>query len=160
MKIDSINRAELQKCAEHSNRSVEKKVKEAPVTESPEASPARAKGVLRLLEEGHFKGVADYRLRINFFDELSELGLINAPAEETGAVEDPGTVEVAEDPEEAAAPELTETPETAEVTPEIEPVKIFGSGQAYEKFKALYEELVASLNEGQSEELPAVEEAV
>lgn len=29
------------------------------------------KGVLRLLEAGHFKGVADVRLRINFFDELS-----------------------------------------------------------------------------------------
>ncbi|MCH8966911.1 MAG: hypothetical protein IID43_04480 [Planctomycetes bacterium] len=31
----------------------------------------RAKGVLRLLDEGHFRGVADVRLRINFFDELS-----------------------------------------------------------------------------------------
>jgi hypothetical protein len=29
-------------------------------------------GVIRLLEAGHFKGVADVRLRINFFDELSE----------------------------------------------------------------------------------------
>lgn len=29
------------------------------------------KGVIRLLEAGHFKGVADVRLRINFFDELS-----------------------------------------------------------------------------------------
>lgn len=28
-------------------------------------------GVVRLLEAGHFKGVADVRLRINFFDELS-----------------------------------------------------------------------------------------
>ena len=31
----------------------------------------RAAGVLRNLEAGHFKGVADVRLRINFFDELS-----------------------------------------------------------------------------------------
>jgi hypothetical protein len=31
----------------------------------------KARGVLRLLEAGHFKGVADVRLRINFFDELS-----------------------------------------------------------------------------------------
>ncbi len=29
-------------------------------------------GVIRLLEAGHFKGVADVRLRINFFDELSD----------------------------------------------------------------------------------------
>lgn len=31
----------------------------------------RANGVLRLLEAGHFRGVADVRLRTNFFDELS-----------------------------------------------------------------------------------------
>jgi hypothetical protein len=31
------------------------------------------KGVLRLLEEGHFKGVADVRLRINFREELAEM---------------------------------------------------------------------------------------
>jgi hypothetical protein len=41
-----------------------------PPTESVEPSE-RAKGVLRLLEAGHFKGVADVRLRINFFEELS-----------------------------------------------------------------------------------------
>ncbi len=29
------------------------------------------KGVVRHLQQGHFKGVADVRLRINFFDELS-----------------------------------------------------------------------------------------
>ena len=32
----------------------------------------RAHGVLRLLEEGHFKGVADVRLRINFHEELQK----------------------------------------------------------------------------------------
>ncbi len=31
------------------------------------------KGVLGLLQEGHFKGVADVRLRINFFDELAAI---------------------------------------------------------------------------------------
>jgi len=39
----------------------------------PEPSPsdgAKTRGVIRLLQEGHFKGVADVRLRINFFDEL------------------------------------------------------------------------------------------
>lgn len=35
------------------------------------ASASEAPGVVRLLEAGHFKGVADVRLRINFFDELS-----------------------------------------------------------------------------------------
>jgi hypothetical protein len=33
----------------------------------------KVKGVVRLLQEGHFKGVADVRLRINHFEELSGL---------------------------------------------------------------------------------------
>ncbi len=39
----------------------------------------KVKGVIRLLQEGHFKGVADVRLRINFFDELTALGLVERP---------------------------------------------------------------------------------
>ncbi len=31
------------------------------------------KGVLRLLQEGHFKGVSDVRLRINFFEQLNDI---------------------------------------------------------------------------------------
>lgn len=31
----------------------------------------QAKGVMRLMQEGHFKGVAALRLRINFYDQLS-----------------------------------------------------------------------------------------
>ena len=34
---------------------------------------SKVKGVVRLLQEGHFKGVADVRLRINHFEELSGL---------------------------------------------------------------------------------------
>ncbi len=37
-----------------------------------------ARGVIRLLQEGHFKGVADVRLRINFFEELQAAGTANA----------------------------------------------------------------------------------
>lgn len=33
----------------------------------------KAKGVLRNLQAGHFKGVADVRLRINFYEELSAI---------------------------------------------------------------------------------------
>lgn len=42
------------------------------------------KGVLQNLLEGHFKGVSDVRLRINFFDELAaiEAGQLQAVAEE------------------------------------------------------------------------------
>lgn len=43
-----------------------------------------AEGVLRLLLEGHFKGVADVRLHINFYDELAaiEAAQLQAVAEE------------------------------------------------------------------------------
>lgn len=42
------------------------------------------RGVLRLLQEGHFKGVADVRLRINFYDELAAIegARLRAVAEE------------------------------------------------------------------------------
>ncbi len=52
------------------------------------------RGVLRLLEAGHFKGVADVRLRINFFDELSSRARVAAlPAVEEQAGEVVSAVE-------------------------------------------------------------------
>lgn len=61
------------------------------VPDSPpkaEATPAttptesgRARGVIRLLQEGHFQGVADVRLRINFHEEISGL---SSPSTEAG----------------------------------------------------------------------------
>lgn len=49
-----------------------------------ESEQDKGSGVLRLLEEGHFKGVADVRLRINFFDELAERAALTAePVAET-----------------------------------------------------------------------------
>jgi hypothetical protein len=54
-------------------------------TSSEAASSSKAHGVLRLLLEGHFKGVADVRLRINFFDELQKIaGEKLGPALEQG----------------------------------------------------------------------------
>ena len=47
----------------------------------PENGEERGKGVVRLLMEGHFKGVADVRLRINFMDELRQAA--GARAEES-----------------------------------------------------------------------------
>lgn len=41
--------------------------------EGEESGAEQVKGVLRLLQEGHFKGVADVRLRINFFEELKAM---------------------------------------------------------------------------------------
>jgi len=43
------------------------------------------KGVLRLLAAGHFKGVADVRLRINFADQLPDDMPALSPATENGA---------------------------------------------------------------------------
>ena len=43
-----------------------------------EQGSTEGRGVLRLLESGHFKGVAAVRLQINFFDELSARGQIRA----------------------------------------------------------------------------------
>jgi len=48
-------------------------------------------GVLRLLQEGHFKGVSDVRLRINFFEQLAALEqsqLQSTSGENIGTVQD------------------------------------------------------------------------
>ncbi|HIJ73677.1 MAG TPA: hypothetical protein HPP83_06190 [Candidatus Hydrogenedentes bacterium] len=49
--------------------------KNAEQTQDPSAATGgeNVKGVVRLLQEGHFKGVADVRLRINFYDELAAI---------------------------------------------------------------------------------------
>jgi hypothetical protein len=48
-----------------------------PETQGPQSGAGGDKelpGVLRLLQEGHFKGVAELRLRINFDEKLEQLG--------------------------------------------------------------------------------------
>jgi hypothetical protein len=51
---------------------------------APEAAPTGQdggeRGVIRLLQEGHFRGVADVRLRINFADELQGIEAANSSA--------------------------------------------------------------------------------
>lgn len=47
-----------------------------------------ARGVIRLLQEGHFKGVADVRLRINFLDELQAAGAARAGSTLQAGVDD------------------------------------------------------------------------
>jgi len=51
----------------------------------------KVKGVLRLLQEGHFRGVADVRLRINFHDEISAI-----QAEKTGQATEDGVEDITE----------------------------------------------------------------
>ena len=43
------------------------------VESADEEIESEGKGVLRLLQEGHFKGVADIRLRINFHEQISAM---------------------------------------------------------------------------------------
>lgn len=47
----------------------------------PKEPKKSAHGVLRLLEAGHFKGVADVRLRINFHDQLTDEAELSAKEE-------------------------------------------------------------------------------
>lgn len=51
--------------------------------EPSESNESESRGVMRLLAANHFRGVADVRLRINFFDELSaaSASVANAAAE-------------------------------------------------------------------------------
>lgn len=51
------------------------------------ASEPEPKGVLRLIQEGHFNGVADVRLRINFFKQLQSLENVAAQDTARQAVE-------------------------------------------------------------------------
>jgi len=79
------------------------------------------KGVLRLLQEGHFKGVSDIRLRINFFERLNDIEAaklqavaeqkVNAVLESVGGVVDTFLEEENELTEEqtAGVSELQET---------------------------------------------------
>jgi len=58
----------------------------APDDSEAQGETGSARGVIRLLESGHFKGVADVRLRINFFDELSARANASAvPVAQEGA---------------------------------------------------------------------------
>jgi hypothetical protein len=65
----------------------------AAATENVQAGDAQtdgegAQGVLRLIQAGHFNGVADVRLRINFYDELQQISAQNTgQALEGGAQE-------------------------------------------------------------------------
>jgi len=67
-----------------------------------------SQGVLRLLQEGHFNGVSDIRLRINFFNELAaiEAEQLQAVADEQidGILQSVGTIVGALVEESAATP--------------------------------------------------------
>lgn len=95
--MDVTNIATVNHSALHSpDRAAELRVQDSQVktveeeTKGEETVPIRSdgpKGVLRLLAAGHFKGVADVRLRINFHEEL-QLGqqeVVEAATEDVSA---------------------------------------------------------------------------
>lgn len=95
MKVDA-NRVALQVTAQsHHNKSQKIQQPESKgqnkqiekLAADTESAPIqnRAQGAIRLLQEGHFKGVAALRLRINFHDQLSglEQEAIQATAQES-----------------------------------------------------------------------------
>lgn len=53
-----------------------------------QADGDKAEGVLRLIQEGHFHGVADVRLRINFYDELQQISARNTGQALEGGAQD------------------------------------------------------------------------
>ncbi len=66
-------------------------------------------GVIRLLQEGHFKGVADVRLRINFAAELAEIEQSRIKQDADGAID--GVFESVSSV--LGSPEVTEPPPEA-----------------------------------------------
>lgn len=61
------------------------------VVSDVESDGDKVSGVMRLLQDGHFRGVADVRLRINFHDEISAL-----QSEKEGAVIEEGVGDIIE----------------------------------------------------------------
>ena len=83
MKVD-VNRAHpqvtaqphhnnSQKIQQQKNQGPNKQIEKSALDAESASKQNRARGAMRLLQEGHFKGVAALRLRINFFDQLSDL---------------------------------------------------------------------------------------
>ncbi|SFJ85350.1 hypothetical protein SAMN04488082_10884 [Desulfomicrobium apsheronum] len=73
---------------ERKNNATEKPVKTAEMELTPPPATGdgqESKGVIRLLQAGHFQGVADVRLRINFHDELQQVAAQNAANDFEGA---------------------------------------------------------------------------
>ncbi|MFA5863381.1 MAG: hypothetical protein WC975_01700 [Phycisphaerae bacterium] len=56
---------------------------QVPAGEETSEQGTESKGVLRLLAEGHFKPVADVRLRINFYEELAQQSNANTSEQVT-----------------------------------------------------------------------------
>ncbi|MHC4553259.1 MAG: hypothetical protein ACYSUT_10935 [Planctomycetota bacterium] len=81
----------------------EPQLEESIPAETEDNSEEKTRGVLRLLQKGHFKGVADVRLRMNFFEEIQEM-----EAEQLQETADEGLEAINESAQAASQP-LTES---------------------------------------------------
>jgi len=125
---------------------------DAPSVEPPEPAPTdeMAPGLLRLLQAGHFKGVADVRLRINFHNQLSAAATAAARTAANQAVSDLSEAVVAKVDELASALDLSD--EQLASLKELEDVFAATADSAAEAFQAADglsagEELTGDLHE-------------
>jgi len=142
---------------------------EVPAADPPEPvetedSGQRAEGVLRKLQEGHYKGVADVRLRINFHEEIAAAEAAAAASATSQAADDLTSAVNAELDELGTGEELTgdqsagilearETfnqavSDTTAATPGAEPIAGEGFGGLQEAFDSLVTALEAVLAGG------------
>ncbi len=102
---------------------------------APTGDPAKAKGVIRLLQAGHFKGVADVRLRINFFDELQ--GLEHASLAAAAGTNVPGLLD-------AVSGKVDELLGAGELSDQ----QAASVGEAFDTFSTAVQQLVADFQNG------------
>lgn len=90
-------------CAKREEPKPQPQPRQLPAQSTVGSDARQERGVIRLLEEGHFRGVADVRLRINFFSELS------AKAEQQAAASLPDHVGTVRDQTVASFNEVVST---------------------------------------------------
>jgi len=151
---------------------------EAAISETAETEPVetaaeaesefRGKGVLRLLQAGHFKGVADVRLRINFHEEIAALEVEKAAqvtADSVANISETVISEIdsylGEEIDEATASLITEAQDAfaAELARIAGDGELSGEDDAVAQVQSAFDSLVSSITpvpEEQPEESPEV----
>lgn len=111
-------------------------------TPAPSTEPGKVPGVVRLLHAGHFKGVADVRLRIVHADKLAQFAPPPTPATEPPTLDE---LRAAVDEQLATLPDVGEL--TEEQTTAVQ--------SAQEAFNAALDAIDPAVEEGRDEALGA-----
>ena len=102
-------------------------VEASPVADEPEPREGEemqeARGVLRLLQEGHFKGVADLRLRINFAEELAGIELAEPSAPQGNGKAHQKFLEIYRGMQKADEAEMPEDSDPVDTLDDSEPIE-------------------------------------